>query len=342
MSLRIAFVRGWSKDHTLAAWKSWIDSMQYATAELSKKHSVRVFVVRKKPPSRQIINGIDFTFCKIETVMLLNHLKQFNPHMIFLNQLNDPKWPAIIRVFPKTWKGIIDHGDPKLRAPLPQKLDAIIVQREYQRKIAASANNIPLKKVLLCPYGVKDIFQPLPIQKTHTGIMVADFRSNIKRQGLLIRAWEKIPGKLILIGYFNRSHPRGYHLKCMKLTKTLGIANRVDFIDGVPKHELPAIINKAKIAYMTSAREAGPRALPEMMACGLPAIVLSDCLATTHGVRHKIDGWIAQPTTQGIKDATMKVLKNWHKMGATASERIRRQYPYDQMLNFYRDLIRSV
>jgi len=342
MPLRIAFLRSWNKHATPSFWKKQIDSMQHTITELSKDNSVRVFVPRKTPPTRQVINGIDFTFCDIQTNTLINHLKQFNPHMIFMNLLKNPKWIPVINAFPKTWKAIIDHGDPKLIAPLPQKLNAIIVQREYQRKIAASANKIPLTKILHCPFGVKDIFRPQPIEKTHTGIMVADFRCNIKRQGLLIRAWEKIPGRLILIGHYARSYPPRYHLDCMKLAERLGVRNRIDFMDGVPNHELPAIINKAKIAYYTSVREAGPRALPEMMACGLPAIVTRDCLATTHLIRHRVDGWVAVPTPQGIRDATIEVLKNWNKMGKTASERIIRQYLYDRMLKFYRNLIRSV
>lgn len=342
--MRVAFIWGWIKNATPHYFENWIDSMQHALAELSKEHSIRVYVVRKVNRGHRIINGVDFTFCDSQTTTLINHLKQFNPHMIFMNCLRDSKWPIIIKAFPKTWKGMIDHGDPMLKVPLPQKLDAIIVEREYQRKIASNVNQVPITKVLHNPYCVDtNIFKPLPVKKTHTGIMVADFNRDRKRQHLLIRAWKDIPGRLILIGHYWKSLPHRWHLECMRLAKTLGIAHKIDFMDAVlTTDELSALINKAKIAYLTSVRESGPRVLPEMMSCGLPLIVMRDCVATRDGIRHGVDGWVADPTPEGIAVATMEVLKNWQGMGIRASERSRREYPYDRMLNVYRKLIEGV
>lgn len=315
--------------------------MQHAIAELGKDHEVRVFIARERLP-RQVINGQDVTFYRTSKD-LVNHLKQFKPHMIFMNTLRDPKWGSVIKAFPNAWKSIMDYGDPEPKLGFPQLLDNVIVQQEYQRALVARMNNIPLSKVLVNTFCVDTgIFKPLPMDKTHTGIMVADFRSNIKRQGILIRAWKKIPGSLVLIGPFWRSLPPKYHIRCIELTKELGIQKRVHVLDSRPNHELPALINKAKIAYYTSAREGGSRALLEMMACGLPAITMKGCLGTTSLIKHGVDGWIADPTPEGIRAATKIVLKNWRKMGQAASTRIRSQYPYDRMLNFYRDLIRGV
>lgn len=339
--MRLAFTWGWYKYGTLAFWRSKEDSMQYAIAELSKEHEVRMFVARKGLP-RQVINDQDVTFYQTSAA-LVNHLKQFKPHMIFMNTISDPKWGSVIKAFPKTWKSIMDYGDPKPKLPFPQMVNNVIVQQEHQRMLVANMNNIPLSKVLVNPFCVDtSVFKPLPVEKTHTGIMVADFRSNIKRQGLLIRAWKNIPGSLVLIGPFWRSRPHKYHVRCMELAKKLGIRNRVHVLDGRPNHELPALINKAKIAYYTSVREGGPRALLEMMSCGLPAIVMKGCLGTTSLIKHGVDGWIADPTPRGIRAATNVVLKNWRKMGQAASKRIRSQYPYDRMLNFYRGLIRRI
>ena len=105
---------------------------------------------------------------------------------------------------------------------------------------------------------------------------------------------------------------------------------------------LPTTLNMAKRGYMTSSREGGSRAQMEKMACGLPIIVMSDCLGSVNLIKPEVDGLIANPKIiEDIAEKTEKMLLNYREMGTHASERIMRERPYDRMLNFYQDLIKE-
>ena len=128
----------------------------------------------------------------------------------------------------------------------------------------------------------------------------------------------------------------------MSLAKELGVDDRIDFMDAVPHEDVPALIRQAKIAFLTSAWEGGSIALMEKMACGLPAIVLSDCPGNIHRVRPGVDALIADPTPERIAEKTNELLGKWEEMGQAASERVLREFSYDSMYGFYRGLVQSV
>ena len=357
---RLAFL--WTVPDYEEYWDVKIDALQNAIAKLSYDNVVQIFAssiasysvvdddskwghksyeANKKNTYKRIINGQNIFFNNYDNYReLIIELRKFKPDMIFMNLFHENLWKRVIKSFPETWKAVKHYGNPLLTLWGAKDLDNIIVQQEYLRVGIADHNPIPIDKVVTTPYGIEtDIFKPLDIKKEYTGVMLSDFREKIKRQHLLIEAWKDIPGRLLLIGRYERSIPHDYHESCMEQAEYLGISDRIDFIDDVPHNEVPAMLNKAKIGFLTSAWEGGSIALLEMMACGLPTIVLSDCHGNTNRIKDGVDGLIADPTPKSIAETTLKLLENYEQMGMNASKRVRWEYPYDSTYDIYRGLV---
>lgn len=338
---RIAFIWNVMSSHKEGFWENKKDSMQNAIAELSIWHDIRVFVSSNKDKKRQTILGQDITFYKHdEPESLIDYLKEFKPQMLFLNVIGEPLWDRVIKEFPDSWIALVDYGSRTMKIPNPDDIDAVLVQQEYQKKYFIEKNDIDPSKILVNTFCIDaNHFKPRPVGKLYTGIILADFRKDIKRQHLIIDAWKKIKGRLLLIGRFNRSIPSSYHKECMEQATNLHVSNRITFMNGCPYDQLPNIISMAKIAYLPSVREGGSRALLEKMACGLPAIVMSDCAGSVNLIKNGVNGYIADPYVEDIVDKTYALLEKYREMGDAASKYVRKDYNYNQMTEFYRDLI---
>ena len=338
---RIAFVWSYQASYEREFWDTKIDSLQHSIQELSKNNVVQVILPVKSSSRREIIHGQNTYFVNwANKEEIINELRRFRPHMIFMNMFHGLMWPKIISEFPGVWKSIMHYGSNILHLPYADSLDAILVQMEYLRPLVAKANKISIKKVHHAPFCIEQwLFKPKESTKEYAGVMLADFRSGVKRQDLLIQAWKNIPGKLLLIGRFERSMPRGYHRFCMDLAAKLGMRDKIIFQDGCPHNQIPDLLNKAKIAFLTSSHEGGSRALKEMMACGLPGLVLSDCAGNVNMIKNGVDGLIADPTPESIVEKALEIIKRHKDMGVKASNRMRKTYPYHVMHSVFRGLV---
>ena len=329
---RIAFLWGYQSSYASRYWESKIDSLQHAIATLSKNNVVQVYVSIAENTHRKIILGQNVVFLNKDTGNIIQELRRFRPHMIFMNMFHEKKWVKVINAFPNVWKALMHYGSQNLKVPYAKNLDAVLVQMEYLRSKVAEANDIPIEKVHKFPFCVEQwLFKPTSTNKEYTGVMLADFRDKVKRQHLLIQAWKDIPGKLLLIGRFERSIPKDYHQTCISQANRLGISDRITFKNGVPHAQLPEILNKAKIGFLTSKHEGGSRALKEMIACGLPCIVLSDCDGNVNMIKDGVDGLVAEPRAESIAEKTQQLLGKYVAMGKAGSERIRATFPYHHM-----------
>ena len=338
---RLAFVWGYPDFHE-GFWENKQDSHQHAVSELSKDHVVQVFApTDREVATRKIYGGQNIQFYRFGHYKdVIIQLKRFAPDMILLHSFESPLWTHIVRSFPDTWKSLMHFGNLSLTSSIIQDIDMVFFQQDYLREPASKKSGVPIDRFKVLPYGVKlDMFRTLYAEKTHTGIMVADFRRDIKRQHLLIEAWKDIPGRLLLLGRFERSLPPDYHGECMELAARLGVRDRIDFVDGCPHSEVPSLINKAKIGFLTSQWEGGSVAQKEMMACGLPMIVLSDCHGTVNMITPGVDGLVSDPTPESISVQAWRLLENWEQMGDAAAKTIRGGYSYDHMLGVLREVI---
>lgn len=357
---RLAFL--WYAPKYEKYWDVKIDALQNTIAKLSHDNVVQIFTTsettykpidngktmgfrdfkaNKKNAFKKIINGQNIFFNNHKDYReLIIELRRFKPDMIFMNVFHKDIWKRVIKAFPDTWKSIKHFGSPNLTQWGAKDLDSLIVQQEYLRVGVVDHNKVSIDKVVVAPYGIEtDIFKPMDVEKEYTGVMLADFREKVKRQHLLIDAWTDIPGRLLLIGRYERSLPSGYHESCMEQAEYLGIRDRIDFMDDIPHSEIPALLNKAKIALLTSAWEGGSLALMEMMACGLPALVLSDCHGNTNRIVPGVDGLVARPTPACIAETTLRLLDDYERMGVNASKRIRWEFHYDSTYEVYRELV---
>jgi len=341
---RLAFIWGYPDFHK-GFWENKQDSHQHAVSELSKECVVQLFAPTDRDvATRKIYGGQNIQFYRFGHYKdVIIQLKRFAPDMILLHSFESPLWAHIVRSFPDTWKSIMHFGNISLTTSIVQDIDMMFFQQEYLMRPASKISSIPLDRIKVLPYGVKlDMFKPLHTEKTYTGIMVADFRKRIKRQHLLIEAWKDIPGRLLLLGRFERSLPPSYHEECIALAEKLDISDRIDFINGCQYSEVPGLINKAKIGFLTSQWEGGSVAQKEMMACGLSMLVLSDCHGTLNMITPGVNGLIADPTPESIAEQTGELLKNWEAMGDSAAKTIRECYSYDHMLGVLREVIAEV
>ena len=346
---RIAFLWGFIPHHGLNYWETKVDSHQEAIRRLSRDNVVQVYVPTTDKPTRKILNGQNMVYypcnnndTESDLHKVYGLLHDYTPDMIFFNMFEDPKWPPLIHLFPDAWKALVHYGETDLRIPFIREVDAIIVQQEYLRDMIAKTNKISVDKIHVIPFCMEQwLFKPIKLDKIYTGVMVADFRRNIKRQHLLIEAWRGIPGKLLLVGYYDRSLPKNYHEDLKRQARKLGLQDRIVFVDGYPHESLPELLNKCKVGFLTSSHEGGSRALIEMMACGLPVLVLKDCVGTIHMVKDGVDGVIAEPTPSSITKHTLRMLEHYEEMGAKASAKTRNAYPYHMMTEKYRCLVQS-
>ena len=341
---RLAFIWGYPDFHK-GFWENKQDSHQHAVSEISKDCEVQVFAPTDRDVAkRKIYGGQNIQFYRFGHYKdVIIQLKRFAPDMILLHSFESPLWSHIVRSFPDTWKSVMHFGNLSLTTSIVQDIDMMFFQQEYLRRPASSKSGIPLDRIKVLPYGVRlNMFRTLYAEKTHTGIMLADFRKTIKRQHLLIEAWKDIPGRLLLLGRFDRSLPPDYHGECMELAAKLGVRDRIDFVNGCLHSEVPSLINKAKIGFLTSQWEGGSVAQKEMMACGLPMLVLSDCHGTVNMITPGVDGLVADPTPESISAQTGELLKNYVQMGDAASKTIREGYSYDHMLGVLREVVAEV
>ncbi|HQQ00715.1 MAG TPA: glycosyltransferase family 4 protein [bacterium] len=153
---------------------------------------------------------------------------------------------------------------------------ALVANRTVEQVLRRKGFTHP---VILYPYGIDPVqFQPVDRQSSTT-IRIGYVGRFVPEKGidLLISALATRSGntRLVLVG----DGPARDSLQ--KLSNTLGIANRIEWIGPVPPGQLPNIYRNMDILVLPSRtmpnwQEQFGRVLVEAMACGVP-VVGSDC-----------------------------------------------------------------
>lgn len=309
------------------------DGMQYTIEEVAKEHDVLLLAPVGMDPMR-----IGWKFFYRSSIKAFAALKEFDPDVINLNCFGADTNREIATEFKESLITIYDHGG-NLRCPFSEHVDVFFTAQEYRRELVVQRSGVPLEKVVLNPHGydAKRFYPDDSVEKTYTGIMVGDFR-RFKGQSMIIKSWKGVEGKLILIG---RTNPpladKGHVRECRALIERLGLSERVEIHDFVPHDELPRIINSAEIGIHMSSSESGSRAITEMMACGLPMIVLSKCRANVDWV--KDGGLKVEPNSIGVAVNHLKSNPARYKELREAALRTIKPYTYDRMLATFKEVI---
>ena len=340
---RVAFVNAYPRLET-KFWEMKRDSMQHTIKKLGENFTVLMLAPHKSLRlKKRIINGCNTVFYRYGN---LNHifqvLDEFNPHVIMLNCLHTKIYEQILNRYPKAYKAIYEYGGD-LRWILLKRFDRIFVQQEYRKKECVKVNDLNPEKVTVSPFGVDSLrFRPMKTKKRWNAVMVSDFRREIKRQHLLIEAWKDVPGRLLLLGRLNEIEPYGtYEKECRELAKLQGVSDRIDFMDFISHQDMPKLLNQCRIGVLTSSREGGSRAQLEIMACGLPMIVMNDCLGTCGFLREN-EGLIIEPIPEKIAEGINYLLQHKKKlimMGKRGSKRVRQEMSYNLMYTKFLEAI---
>lgn len=335
---RVAFVTTYAyESYDYNFWRSKRDSIEYAIGKLSADHSVVTFLPHSEKVSyRCIVNGYGTFFYDRKNIhQLFKILDKFNPTVLFLKTLDWQRHRPLIERYPLAYKTVFEYGAPFKQYKLFHKIDKVLIQQRFRVEECMDTTEVDWRKVIVCTYGVDPSkFKPLPSKKEYNAVLVADFRPKIKRNHLIIEAWKDVPGKLLLLARVNQPGIYGeYELKCRGIIEELDLGDRVIIQDFVPHAELPQLLNKCKIGIMTSSREAGSRAQVEMLACGLPVVVMSDCEGAVNNMMRD-EGLISDPEPVAIATAVNSLLNNERQLisrGMKASNRVREELSYETM-----------
>jgi glycosyltransferase involved in cell wall biosynthesis len=168
-------------------------------------------------------------------------------------------------------------------------------------------------------------------------VIFAGRRHPQKNLPLLLDAWTEVarrgPANLILVG------PGNERERLIELARTLGIANRVQFVAAV---ENPAdYLRAADVFVLPSVAEGMSNSLLEAMATALPCLV-SGIGGNTDLVADRETGrLVMEPTAKAWSTILLELLENpseTRRLGAAARERIDREFAHSVVVDRYLEL----
>lgn len=118
----------------------------------------------------------------------------------------------------------------------------------------------------------------------------------------------------------------------IRLTESIGIADKVNFMGFVNNDKLPAVYNSVSVSVSVSDSESFGVVAVEAMACGCP-VVTSDADGFTEVVEKGVTGFIVpKRNPQATADAIQKFIDNpalRDKMGSAGRERVLKLYDWN-------------
>lgn len=127
-------------------------------------------------------------------------------------------------------------------------------------------------------------------------------------------------------------------------TRKLRVETRVELIGGVPKHEVPAYLNRGDLFLNTSNVDNTPVSVIEAMACGL-CVVSTDVGGMPYLVDHERDGLLVPPNNSlAMAKAAHRILTQpllAERLSQNALEKAR-QFDWTRILPQWESLLRGV
>jgi glycosyltransferase involved in cell wall biosynthesis len=130
-----------------------------------------------------------------------------------------------------------------------------------------------------------------------------------------------------------------------KLQEMANLAKaHISFLGNVAHNKLPKIIQGWDLFVMTSRYEGHPKALLEVMSCGVPVIATA-VSGIQELLRHEVDGLLVEPQLDQVNVAVKRLLADAHlrtQLGQAARQRIVDEFSLEQIaemeLNLYKQL----
>lgn len=165
--------------------------------------------------------------------------------------------------------GGLTNGSRRLALAATRGASAVTVATEWMRTHVLAAG-APVHDIV--PLGADLLgFSPAPADEAPRRLVHVGSLNRVKDQDLLLHAFALLaaaePGlRLVIAGGDTLA---GHHAA---LAAQLGIVDRVEFLGHVPHHLLPAVVRGATLHVLTSRHDAGPVAVLEAAACGVPTV----------------------------------------------------------------------
>ena len=161
-------------------------------------------------------------------------------------------------------------------------VDRVICASEGERELLATAYGVPSHHVSVVPCGVDiDHFRPEDRTAARAAVgldgddPVVLFVGRIERLkgiDILVRAAAQLEGdfQLLIVGGDSKDASRKREL--VELSRDLGVADRIHFVDAVPHERLPMYYSAADVCVVPSYYESFGLVAVEAMACGTPVV----------------------------------------------------------------------
>lgn len=188
--------------------------------------------------------------------------------------------PMVITTHGANAIGYYSHARrlPYYTRPLQQAARVIAVSADLQRRIMAVAGIAP-EKIQVIPNGVNT---GLCIRRDQAQARAA---LNLPAAGRLIVTVARLaPEKALhlLLQALNHSHRRETRLaiigegplrrRLQQITRRLRLAERVNFLGGLPRAQIPLWMAAADVFALSSLHEGDPVVIREALACGTPVV----------------------------------------------------------------------
>ncbi len=197
------------------------------------------------------------------------------PHVIMFHTLGEAKNRAYLA-----------QREPRYRieaeGQIAAEADRVICASEGERELLVGVYGVQPERLEVVPCGVDlDLFRPLnqryarrrlslPLEEPI--VLFVGRIEPLKGIDILLRAVAQLDSHLCLlvVGGDEQDAPRRADLR--SLASTLGIEDRVQFVDAVPHHQLPLYYNAADACVIPSHYESFGLVALEAMACGVPVV----------------------------------------------------------------------
>ena len=166
---------------------------------------------------------------------------------------------------------------------------------------------IPKNKLLINPYGA-DLknFKPLDINKTDNKLRILFFGKVLLRKGFveLIQAVEKYKNeiRLVVVGSVNDFEIHDFIDKIKN-------EPHIKFLGHLDHSKINEVINSSDIGIVPSLEDGYAMVVPQMLSSGIPVIVSTNT-GSEELIEDSINGWIVEPTAEGIENKLLFLLKN--------------------------------
>lgn len=222
--------------------------------------------------------------------------------------------PAVITVHGHDLKDLA-RGAGVGRRYVSEALRAAAAVIAVSGELERLALELGARRVVRIPNGVDcDLFVP-GARRPGTGgwrLIYVGRYDPAKGIGVLLEALAQLraQGRDVRLDLVGGSAATGSGEPFRRQVQTLGLAERVSFVDAVPWAELPGRLGASDVFVLPSFSEGLPLSLLEALACGLP-VVTTRCGGPEEVVREQTGRLVAPGDVEGLTDALGEVLDGY-------------------------------